>query len=223
MSPTEIAQHILDGKWKHARAARHACQRGAWTELAREVAPRRPLFVGRLDHGRCLALAERSLTGPETTRLTLVPLWACSTEDAVSTEWVAVHGVAENSSAPLCVRETGPFIGVDDASPRADALWECTVRRWTAATVVESRSYAPSITLPLRAGAFGVLELQVDEVLSVDVRESEPVARPTREVPMFASWFEPRVRVAAELEARIRAMCFTASGEDAEDAAYAEG
>jgi hypothetical protein len=111
------------------------------------------------------------------------------------------------------VQEVGPFIAVNDASPRADALWECTVRRWTAATVVESHSYAPEIPLLLRAGAFGVLALQVDEVLSVDVRETAPLPRPTREVPMFASWFEPRVKVSPELESQIRAMCFTAEDE----------
>lgn len=214
MSATEIAQQILNGKWRHAPAALRACQRGEWAALAREIAPARPLLVGRLDHRRCLALAEASLTGPETTKLTLVPLWACSTEDAESTEWVAVHGVAAGGQ-PLSVQEIGPFIAVDDASPRADALWECTVRRWRAATVVESRSYAPGIPLRLRAGAFAVLDLEIDEVLSVEEHASEPLPRPTREVPMFASWFEPRVQLPPELEAQVRAMCFTAEDEDA--------
>lgn len=212
MTPVEIAQQILDGKWRHASAALRACQRGTWAELAREIAPVRPLLVGRLDHGRCLALAERSLTGPVMTELTLVPLWACSTEDAASAEWVAVHGVARPGK-PLHVQEAGPFIAVDDASPRASALWECTVRRWTAAAVVESRSYAPDISLQLRAGAFAVLQLQVDEVLSVHASETEPLPRPTRELPMFASWFEPRVRVSPDLESQIRAMCLTAEDE----------
>ena len=212
MNLTETAQKVLDGKWMHASGALRACQRGVWAEFAREVAPARPLLVGRLDHGRCLALAERSLVGPVLTKLTLVPLWACSTEDAVSTEWVAVHGIAEEGK-PMWVQESGPFIAVDDASPRADALWECALRRWTAATVVESRSYAPDIPLRLRAGAFGVLELRVDEVVSVEARESEPVPRPTREVPMFASWFEPRVALSPELESQISAMCFTAEDQ----------
>lgn len=211
MTPTAIAQQILDGRWRHASAALRACQQGAWAELARDVAPARPMLAGRLDHGRCLTLAERSLTGPLTTKLTLVPLWACSTEDAESTEWVAVHGVAREGE-PLHVQEFGPHF--EDASPRADALWECTVRQWTAALVVESRSYAPDIPLRLRAGAFGVVELDVREVLAVDAREAAPVPRPTREVPMFASWFEPRVKVSPDLEAQIRAMCFTAKDED---------
>jgi hypothetical protein len=130
----------------------------------------------------------------------------------VSTEWVAVHGVAQEGQ-PLHVREAGPFIAVDDASPRADALWECSVRRWTAATVVESQYYAPEVPLRLRAGQFGVLDMTIDEVLTVEARQSALVPRPTREVPMFASWFEPRVSVPAELESQIRAMCFTAVGE----------
>ena len=119
------------------------------------------------------------------TKLTLVPLWACS----------------------------GPFIAVEDATPRAEALWECAVRRWTASAVVESRAYAPGIPLELRAGAFAVLDLQIDEVLSVDVHETERIPRPTREVPMFASWFEPRVGVSPDIESQIRAMCFTAEDE----------
>jgi hypothetical protein len=190
----------------------HAPRHGAWAEFVREVAPATPLLVGRLDHRRCLALAERSLTGPVMTKLTLVPLWACSTEEEVSTEWVAVHGVAREGQ-PLRVQEVGPFIAVDDASPRAEALWECAARRWTAATVVDNDSYASNVPLQLRAGAFGVLEFEAYEVLSVDVRETEPLPRPTCEVPMFASWFEPRVRVSPELEPQIRAMCFTAKDE----------
>lgn len=213
MTPAEIAQQILNGKWRHASAALRACQRGEWAQFAREVAPARPRVVGRRDHRLCLTLAEQSLTGPVMSKLTLVPLWACSTEDAVSTEWVAVHGVAKEGE-PLQVQETGPFIAVDDASPRAEALWECTVRRWTAATIVESRSYAPSIPLQLRAGAFAVLEVQVQEIVSVRVWKTAPLARPTREVPIFASWFEPRVTVPPELELQIRAMSFTAADEE---------
>jgi hypothetical protein len=212
MSPTEISQRILNGKWRHASAALRACQRGAWPEFARKAAPPRPLLLSRLDHRRCLELAERSLTGPVTTKLTLVPLWACSTAEVVSTEWVAVHGVAQEGQ-PLQLQEVAPFITVDDASPRADAPWECAVRRWTAATVVDSDSYALAVPMLLRAGAFGVLELQVYEVLSVDLRETEPVPRPTREVPIFSSWFEPRARVSPELESRIRAMCHTSNDE----------
>lgn len=42
----------------------------------------------------------------------------------------------------------------------------CTVRRWTACTVVESRYYAPGIPMVLRPGAFAVLEQTFDEVVS---------------------------------------------------------
>jgi len=105
------------------------------------------------------------------------------------------------------VREVAPM------KPLADALWACTVRRWTAAIVVESRAYAPEIPMRLRAGAFSVLEVEVDEVLSVDVQETEPLPRPTRELPMFAVGFEPRVRVSRALESQIRDMGFVVEDE----------
>ncbi|HYQ04043.1 MAG TPA: hypothetical protein VER96_35460 [Polyangiaceae bacterium] len=146
------------------------------------------------------------------TKLMLVPLWACSTEDDVSSEWVAVHGVEQDGN--LYVQEMGPFIGTGDASPKADSLWECSVRCWTAATVVESRSYAPDIQLKLRAGAFAVVEMKILEVVSVDMCEAAPLPRPMREVPMFASMLEPRVEVSPELAVRIREMCFVASDEE---------
>jgi hypothetical protein len=206
----EIAQQLLNGKWRHATAALEACQRGDWADFVRRFPPPRPLLIGRLDYRRCLALAEASLRGPETTTLTLVPLWACSTFETEANQWVAVNGVAQEGQ-PLYVHEPGPFVA--DESPLADALWKCTVRRWQAASVVDSHSYAPGVPLQLRAGAFGVLDIHVDEVLSVEVNPTEPLPRPTREVPMFASWFEPRVRVPAELESQIAAMC---SREEAE-------
>jgi len=212
LTPIELAQQILGGKWKHTLAARAACRAGAWAAFAREIAPPRPMLAGRLDHGRCMTLAEGSLTGPVETKLTLVPIWACS-DDTVS-EWVAVHGVI-SEDAPLYVREIGPFIGTGDASPRIDACWDCTVRRWKAATVVESRAYAPDIALRLRAGAFGVLDIQIDEVIAVIARESSARPRPTRELPMFSNGYEPRVEVSPALDAEIRAMSFTADLEEA--------
>ncbi len=187
-----------------------ACQRAAWAEFAREIAPRRPLLLGHFDYARCLDLAKRSLKGPLTTIVPLVPIWVCRTEDAVSTEWVAVHGAAW-ADRPLELQERAPFL--HDAWPRADALWSCHVRRWTAATVVKRDEYGSSIPLKHRAGAFGVLELQIVEVLSVDVRETEPLPRPTREVPIFAWWYEPRTRVSPELERQIRALSFAAPGD----------
>jgi hypothetical protein len=171
------------------------------------------MLWGRIDHGRCVALAERAPEGPAQTEVTIVPLWACSTEDDESNEWVAVHGVLENGR-PIAVQEPGPHIATGDATPRADALLVCTVRRWIAATVVHSRSYAPGVPLALRAGEYGVLTLTLDEVLSVIERPSPAIERPTRQLPMFASWFEPRVQVSPELHEQIRALCFTARDEE---------
>lgn len=47
---------------------------------------------------------------------------------------------------------------------------------------------------------------------SVEAHVSEPIQRPTREVPMFATWFEPRTALSPEVESEIRSMCFTAEG-----------
>jgi len=56
--------------------------------------------------------------------------------------------------------------------------------------------------------------MRILEVVSVEVRDAPPLPSPMREVPMFASLFEPRVSVSPELELQIRGMCFTASDED---------
>lgn len=205
-----IAQRILDRRWRHADAARTACREGSWATFVRSIMPPRPSFVGRLDHAKCLALAERSLEGPVTTRVSLVPLWACSTDDAPSDVWCAAHGIAAEGEA-LGVHEVGPFIDEEDVSPRADARWEITVRRWSASTVVTKRAFAPDIPMRLRAGDFAVYDIWVDEVVDVEVHASEALPRPTVEVPMFASWLAPRVTVSPEVEARIRALCFTAT------------
>jgi hypothetical protein len=189
-----------------------ACQQRDWASFVRQAAPPKPLLVGGLDYRRCLALAEASLSEPVVTSLSIVPIWACSTEDDVSSSWVAVQGVLQGEE-PLSVQECGPFIAMHDASPRAEALWECSVRRWYAATVVESRAYAPTVPLRLRAGTFAVLDLHVFEVIAVNVRESTPLPRPTHQVPMFATWLEPRVTVPPDIESQIRALCYTSTDE----------
>jgi len=66
----------------------------------------------------------------------------------------------------------------------------------------------------LRAGSFAVLEMRILEVVSVEVHDAPPLPRPVHEVPMFASWYQPRVSVSPELERQIRELCFTASDED---------
>lgn len=210
MTPTEIAQQLINGAWMHASAALEACQRGNWAEFARTSAPRRPWLFGRFAHARCLALAEGSLTGPVETKVTLVPLWACRAYETSSTDWVAVHGVAWEAQS-LEVLESSPH--VEDAALRADALWECRVRKWTASSVVKTDHYDASVPFRLQSGAFGVLELPFVEVLSVDVRSIESLPRPTREVPLFSVWHEPRVAVGTELESQIRGLNVTAPAD----------
>lgn len=208
MTPTEIAQQILQGRWMHAAAARRACQQRAWPQFAREVGPKKPLAFGRGDYERCSSVVDQSFTGPNSVSVTIVPLWGCATMDETSTEWFAVHGVATDGER-LEIRELSPFL--DDAAPSADAVWVCEVQRWTAALIVKTEDYGASAPLRLRAGAFGVLDQVIDEVVAVHAVDSEPIPRPTREVPMFASWFAPRVTVSSELDAKIRALSFTAA------------
>jgi hypothetical protein len=212
MNPIEIAQHLLSGPWMHADAALRACQRGEWARFIQETAPAKPkgfFATGKRDHGRCMELATRPPTGPVMTTLTLVPLWTCSTEDFESDEWRAVHGVVQEGQL-IDVLRWGTSVDTEEAPSGLDTLSDCTVRRWTASMVVLSRNYAPDLSLQLRAGEFAVMETHFDEVVSVEARPAQPLPRPTRWVPMFASWLEPRVEVPPELAARIQARCFTA-------------
>lgn len=110
------------------------------------------------------------------------------------------------------VLEASPLL--DDASPRVDALCVCEIRRWTAGVVVASNAYSSNIPMRLRAGAFAVLELHFDEVVSVAVRASTPLARPELQVSSFSRRFLPRVVVGPELEHAIEATCFEAAEED---------
>lgn len=209
MSSVDFVQQILDGHWQHASAARQACRDGTWAAFVRKAAPTRPALLGRRNHARCVALAERAPTAPFTESAVLVPLWGCVTAETPADEWVAVHGVLRGQGGTLEVQEGGPFF--EDATPRVDALFECEIRRWKAGIVVRSDVYDSSVPMRLRAGAFAVLEHNVDDVVSVAVRASAPLARPLLEVPSFARWFRPRVMVAPDLERAIEAICFTAS------------
>jgi hypothetical protein len=211
VSNVAIAQQILDGPWQYQAAARRACRDETWPAFVREAAPARPVLFGRGDHARCIALAETAPMGPVTATLDLVPLWGCVSWETPSNDWLAVHGVRWEGEV-MGVQESSPFL--EDASPRADALWVCKVRRWKAGIVVGSDAYAPSIPMRLRAGAFAVLEAQMVEVLAVSVHASAPVARPVAEVPLFSRRFLPRVAVALEFERAIDSLCFTAQSEE---------
>ena len=213
MNPVETAQAILDGPWRHMPAARQACQRGEWKEFVHKSMPKPPLLVGRRDHARCVAIAEDSLSEPAVSAVQLLPAWCCQSWESEETEWVAIHCAAW-VARPLAIVESGPFL--QDSSPRADMRLECKVRRWSAATVVSCSNYAPNFPLKLRSGAFGVLEIELTEVLQVEIREGELIPRPNHPVPMFSCWCEPRVRLPTETEAEIRALSYTASGDQEE-------
>jgi hypothetical protein len=206
------AQTLLQGPWKHAKAARDACRAGNWQDFAISIAPPRPFLCGRADYRRCLALATTAARGPELRTLTIVPLWACGTGEEPASEWIAIHGISQ-AGEKLYPQESGPFIGVADAEPRVDALWVCTVRRWRAAVVAHSWAYSPEIPLLLRAGKYAAIEVAIDEVVAVDEQICARRERPNREVPAFASWFEQRVEVGESLAMEIEALNFTASDE----------
>jgi hypothetical protein len=206
MTPIEIAQRLLAGPWKHAATALRACQRSEWARFAQETAPEKPqgLFAtGKRDHERCMELATQPPTGPELPQLTLIPLWTCATEDFESNEWLPAHAVVEGNQLIDVCSPTDPVLP-------DGAHWECTVRRWTASIVVLSRAYAPSALLQLRAGDYGVTQMDLHEVVSVEARPATPIPRPTRLLPMFASWIEPRAAVSPELAAKLQSLCFTA-------------
>ena len=141
----------------------------------------------------------------------LVPVWACSTFEESGAQWVAAH-VEARTEAALVVLEPGPYLV--DADPRVDQVLECSVRRWSAATVVESAAYAPSVPLLLRSGGYAVCGQTIVEVLAVEAQAGKAVPRPTRAVPPFATWFMPRAEVSADVEARIAALCHTEAEDD---------
>lgn len=207
-----LAQRLFAGPWQHAAAALDACRTDTWPAFVNVAAPPRPLLWGRLDHARCVERAARKLDAPVSSTTLLVPVWACSTFEEDGAEWVAAH-VEAPVSGPLVVLEAAPY--VVDADLRVDQVLECSVRRWSAATVVEGDAYAPSVPLLLRSGGYAVCGQTIVEVLEVEARAGRPVPRPTRSVPPFATWFSPRVVVSADVEARIAALCHTETEDDA--------
>lgn len=223
----EVARRVLDGPFRHAAAAREACRRGSWAELAARAAPERPgLFGGRGDWTACVELASRTFAGPTPVRITIVPAWACSTDEGASTEWVEVHAVfvapadVHTLVAPY-IAETGPWY--DAADPRLDEIVVLRANAYDAAWVVRTASYAPSIELLLRRGKYGVLATRVLDVLDLaeggyrdgaQVRAGETLPCPVIEVPPFCSWVEPRVGgCPASLAEAMRALSITTDDE----------
>lgn len=206
-----LAQRLLDGPWQHAEAAREACRAASWAAFVQHAAPPKPLLLGRRAYNDCIERAVGTLCAPFTTSCVLVPAWACSTYEEEGAQWVATH-VQLDGEGRLEVREGGPFLC--DSKPCAEQAIECTIRQWTAATVVASEAYGPSVSLQRRVGPYAVLNLTIAQVLTAQLRDGAPLPRPTRVVPVFSTWFEPRVVVPPALDAQIRALSETATEEE---------
>jgi hypothetical protein len=200
------AQVLVDGSWTRMEDARRACREQRWAALVRELAPRAPRLLGRWDHARCVEHAAAMCEGPDAVTIQIVPVWAGSNpDDEPSSEWYAAVAL-QVAEEPLTVVDGDG----EDLSPSVLHRVICRGRRWRVGLVIETKSYAPSVELALRAGAFGVVENDVYEVESAEEVSGGPVPRPTRTIPPFCSWFEPAVAgLPAELVRAIRGASIT--------------
>lgn len=223
----ERVQRFLDGgnDVHHQKSvdAREALRRGMWQEqLARHVPSPNyrawwPLgHRSKLsrEHKRCVELAlERTATEAETTTLEILPLWTGDNEDSEpGPHWFITHGVVVDGEvhAPW---EISPVF--DDAKLRFDVRLRVQVERWRVAHVIKVASYAPSVDLVFRGKHAGVIDGEVYKVCVVNPVPGEPRPRPTRHVPMFCQWFEPRVdSVEAELLKKLEARQITSEPSD---------
>jgi hypothetical protein len=207
VSLLDAAQAIVDGPWRHAARARHACVEGQWRRFIAATSPRAPRLIGRFDHAACVTAAATMCTGPEAVVVDVVPVWACSADECASRVWVAVHAMRIGGDN-VCIVESGPHDV--DARPSLSHAVTCRARRWRIANVVDSRSYAPDIAMSVRRGAYGVVAgdvLALDDI-SAAVGDAQPP--PHVEVPPFCTWFEPRVSgVDGDVVAAIRAQSVT--------------
>ena len=80
--------------------------------------------------------------------------------------------------------------------------------------IVKARSYAPSMELNHRGKHLGVLQGQLLTVQSAARVVGQPLPRPTRDVPPFCQWIEPRVDGLEDaLVAALRSMSTTVDDE----------
>jgi hypothetical protein len=195
----ELAQRLIDG----GRDALHEIRRAEWSALeARRWAARlddnhptpsmlRPF--ARAEHRRCRELAlEQTAAAPESITFELIPIWTGDNFDAEEPApcWYVTHALRIDGelAGPL---ERSPVF--DDAELVFDHRLSIRALRWRVGYVVKTRSYAPSMKLHHRGKHLGVI---VGELLTVQTaarNEGQPCARPTRDVPPFCQWIEPRV------------------------------
>lgn len=208
-----VAQAILDGKWRHAAAARAACRDGSWAAFVARTAPPRPVLLGRFDHAACVERAVAMFSGPREVDFELLPIWVVDNEEEPSAEWVRAHATRVEGE-PLARAEPGPLL--EDAEPLLDVRVHGRARMWSVGNVAPSRSYAPGIELALRRGELCVVAGLVLDVVSVEATPHPPRARPTLVAPPFCVWVEPRVEGLSDEERReVLALSITVDEEGA--------
>lgn len=187
----DLVQSVVSWPWPDTPRALEACRARAWPAFVTDSAPLRPLLFGRLDHAACVRQASGMFDGPRDVLLELFPVWVGDTPDELpAAEWWAVHAMRVDAG-PLYVVETAPH--GEDAPHLLTQAVHCRGRAWRAGVVVHTARYAPDVPLALRRGAFGVLDVNIYEVLDAQEREGAPLPRPALVVPPFSRWLEPRV------------------------------
>lgn len=214
-------QRIVDGPFRHAADGRAAAVAREWPAFARRIAPARPLVL-RGDWSACVEFAAGLYRGPAHVIATIVPVWACSAAEVESLEWVKVHAIVVDD-APY-IAETGPYFFQQDG-PVISELVEFEARRYEVGYVVRSESYAPSIELALRRGAFGVVAtnmIVLDRIRAASDRApsaGSPLPPPDLEVRPFSTRFEVRVAgVPQAIATAIAGLSFSASADEWDEA-----
>ena len=101
-----------------------------------------------------------------------------------------------------------------DLSRTLSQRLSCRARRCRGGLVTASKYFAPDVPLELRAGDFAVVEQVFYELESAEEISGDPVARPTRDIPAFCTWFEPAVSgLPADLARAVRRASITVDDE----------
>jgi hypothetical protein len=122
----------------------------------------------------------------------LVPLWICSNEDeAADGDWQRIVLLMGRDGRPDEIADPEAIVG--------DRLVLVRAERAKRTRLVRSRGYSPEIPMVVRNAQFGACLSEgferIVEVLAVAA--SEPVPRPTREVPAFSCDVVPAVSLDA--------------------------
>lgn len=188
-------QKLIDGAWKFASAARAACvSKEAWRSFqhVQQPPPTWALPWDRFAYGRCADYAVSLLGEPQEESLELIPVWfgdnRCETP---AMRWFKGH-VVLNRQGDVSLLESGD--GDGEAQPAVDQIMTVLLRTTSAANVVQTRYYAPSVLMEMRFWRYGVLRIHPKTVLAVlRVASSASLPYPSGVIPPFSSLVEPRV------------------------------